>query len=394
LKIVQINATYDVGGTGRISAAIGELLSKKGIENYILYSLGESKCHNAVKYTNELYTKLMALKSRILGNYGFEAKYATKNMLKILNKIKPDMIHIHNIHSHDCDLEMLFNYIKANNIKTYWTFHDCWSFTGYCPYFDDVKCDKWQSECRNCIQHKKYSWFIDKSNEIFKKKKELFSDLDLTIITPSKWLKSLVEKSIFKNYPVKVISNGIDLSVFKPTESDFRKKYNLENKYVILGVAFGWEKRKGLDVFIELSKKLDDKYKIVLVGADKKIKKILPENIIAINRIANPSELAAVYSAADLFVNPTSEDNYPTVNMEAIACGTPVITSDVGGCSETIFDDCGSVVPVDVELYFKEIIRIAEEKPYLSETCILRAQKYNRNLHYIEYINLFEKNKI
>ena len=292
MKIVQLNVTYGSGSTGKIAFSVSELLDNENIENYVLYSSGNCDKSNGIKYATPNSIKIHTVIARVFGNYGFEAKRTTKRLVAYLEKIKPDILHIHNIHSHDCNLEVLFEYIKAKNIKVYWTFHDCWAFTGYCPYFDMVNCDKWKTECKNCPQKSKFSWFVDRSNQNFNKKKKLFKGLDLTIITPSKWLADKVKESFLKDYPVKVINNGIDLSVFKPTESDFRKKHNLEDKFILLGVAFGWDKRKGLDVFVELSKKLDDNFKIVLVGTDDEVDSKLPDNIISIHRTNNQQELA------------------------------------------------------------------------------------------------------
>lgn len=392
MKIVQINTTCGVGSTGKICLEISQMLTNRKTENYILYSSAKSEYSFGIKYSNILSVKLQALYSRIAGNYGFDAKHTTKKLIKTLEKIKPDIVHIHNIHSHACNLEILFNYIRINNIKTYWTFHDCWAFTGYCPHFDMIGCDKWKTECNNCPQSVQFSWFFDRSKYLFNKKKDTFRDLDLTIITPSQWLADLVKQSFFKSFPVKVINNGIDLSIFKPTESDFRKKYNCENKYILLGVAFGWGKRKGLDVFIELSKRLNENFKIVLVGTDDNVDKELPQNIISIHRTQNQAELAEIYTAADLFVNPTREENYPTVNMEAIACGTPVVTFNTGGSPEMLDSTCGTVVKKnDIDGIYNEIKRVCETQPYSKDDCLKRAESFDKNLRFTEYLNLLVK---
>ena len=391
MKIVQINATCGIGSTGKICVGISELLTEKGVENYIIcsrsngYPLG-------IEFANDSYTKLQALKARVLGNYGFNSVVETKKIIAELEKIKPDIVNLHNIHGHDCNLAMLFKYFKKNNIKLIWTFHDCWAFTGYCMYFDMVHCDKWKTECHDCPQRHAYSFFFDKSKKLFNRKKELFSGLDLTIVTPSQWLADLVKQSFLKDYPVEVINNGIDLGVFNPTESDFRKKHGIDDKKIILDVAFDWDARKGLDVFLELDKRLSDDYKIVLVGTNDETDKRLPESIISIHRTQNQQELAEIYSAADVFVNPTREDNYPTVNMESIACGTPVITFKTGGSPEMVDGNTGSVVECDdIDALEREIIRVCEDKPYSKENCIARAQQFDKKERFREYINLYER---
>lgn len=390
MKVVQINATCGAGSTGKICVAISELLDKQNIENYVFYTQGNSQHKNGVKYADKKYIKMQALKSRVLGNYGFNSKLATKKLIAQLSQIKPDIVHLHNIHAHNCDLELLFKYFKREKIKLFWTFHDCWVFTGYCPHFDMIGCDKWQTNCKNCPQKKEYSWFFDRSTALFNKKKDLFSGLDLTIITPSQWLADLVKQSFLKDYPVKVINNGIDLNVFKPTTGDFREKYNLDNKFIVLGVAFGWGVKKGLDVFIELSKKLDDNYQIVLVGTNAETDKQLPDNIISIHRTQNQQELAEIYTAADLLVNPTREENYPTVNMESLACGTPVLTFNTGGSPEIIDDTCGTTVPKnDIDSLYEEIVRTTVENPFSQESCTKRASNFDANERFKEYLELY-----
>lgn len=391
MKIVQINATAQSGSTGNICCAVSKLLNENNIENYIFYSLDNSNEKNAIKYLSKSNIKLQALQSRIFGNYGFEAKNATKKLINYLEEIKPDIIHLHNIHSHNCNLELLFNYIRTNNIKTFWTFHDCWAFTAYCPYFDMIGCDKWKTKCKNCPQYKEFSWFFDKSQYIFDQKKSSMQNLYLTIITPSQWLAGLVKQSFLKEYPVKVINNGIDLSIFKPINNDIKVKYNCENKYLILGVAFGWGKRKGLDVFVELFKRLDrNKYKIMLVGTDEHIEKDLPDNIISIHRTKNQNELAEIYSAADLFVNPTREENYPTVNMESLACGTPVLTFDTGGSPEIIDETCGIVVEKDdIDSMYNEIINICENNVFTKDACLRKSKQFDMNERFKEYLQLY-----
>ena len=236
-----------------------------------------------------------------------------------------------------------------------------------------------------------YSWFFDKSQYLFEKKKEILTGLDLTIITPSNWMADQVKQSFLNIYDVKVIHNGINLSVFRPAESDFRKRYGLEDKFVILGVAFGWGERKGLDVFVELSRRLDDRFKIVLIGTNDDIDKQLPENIVSIHRTQNQAELAEIYTAADLLVNPTREENYPTVHMESLACGTPVLSFATGGCAEMLDDTCGMTVPKnDIDAMEKAIVRILEEKPFSAEACIQKATEFREDDRFKEYVKLYE----
>lgn len=395
MKVVQINATYGIGSTGKICAYLVANSQAANIENYVLYSSGNFIERNGSKFSSTIYTKIQALKSRIMGNYGFNSRWSTQRLIAQLDKIKPDIVHLHNIHSHDCNLRMLFQYLRNKKTRIIWTFHDCWAFTGYCPHFDMIGCNHWENGCGNCPQYREYSWFVDRSDTLFHWKKELLHGIDLMIVTPSKWLADLAKRSFLGAYPIRVIHNGIDLSVFEPTESDFRKNHNLVGKKMVLGVAFDWGKRKGLDVMIHLARKLPEDYRIILVGTNDLIDKQLPASIISIHRTLNQKELAAIYSAADVFVNATREENFPTVNIEAIACGTPVVTFQTGGSPEILDDSCGSVVERDdIEALEREVYRICETKPYSVADCRRRAQKFNMNDCYRRYIELYEENRV
>lgn len=392
MVVVQINFSCTWGSTGKICDSVSKLLTEKGVENYTFYIYGGNpeKRDNYIRYGNIVYQKFQGLKSRILGNYGFNSFWATRRLIKKLDKINPDIVHVHNIHGHDCNFETLFIYLKKKRTKVCYTFHDCWAFTGYCPHFIMSKCENWKNGCGNCVLKHRYSWFCDNSARNFERKSKSLQGLDLTIITPSHWLADLVKKTFLQDIPVEIINNGIDLSVFKPHKSSFKEKYELKDKKIVLGVSMGWSDAKGLDVFICLSKRLPNDYKIVLVGTDFEIDKKI-HNIVSIHRTQNQQELAEIYSAADVFVNPTREDTYPTVNMEALACGTPVLTFRTGGSPEILDATCGSVVECnDIESIEKEIIRICTEKPYKRENCINKAQGFDKNQKFKEYIELYK----
>lgn len=392
MKVVQINATCGYGSTGKIAVDISRILTENGVENHVFFAEKDSDYPLGIKYASDKYLKLQALKTRIFGNYGFQAKHATKKLINMLDKINPDIIHLHNLHSHNVNLSLLFRYIKRKNVKVIWTFHDCWSFTGGCTHFDYIGCEKWKSSCEKCPEWKRMSWFFDRTEELFKKKKALCSGVDLTIVVPSEWMKSLVERSFLKECPVNVINNGIDLDVFKSTESDFRQKYGLENKKVLLGVAMGFDARKGYGDFIELSKRLGEGFAIVLVGVTKEQKENLPENVIGIERTSNQIELAQIYTMADIFINLTYEDNFPTVNLEALACGTPVLTYATGGSGEIADGEVGfSVEKGNVD----EVISLAEKikkDTVLSQKCRRKAEEnFSKNDCFKKYLDLYSK---
>ena len=394
MKILEINQV-NFGSTGHIMLQIADLATKKGHEVICSFYArrNKDKDKNCIYIGNKISHNIHKKLYRKTGNNGCYSKISTWNFLRKVKKFDPDLIHIHNLHNCYINLPMLFDYIKKNNKKVVWTLHDCWSFTGQCPYFTAVGCEKWKTGCHDCEQINRYpSCSVDRTDKMWKLKKEWFTGVqNLTIVTPSQWLADLVKQSFLKDYPVKVINNGINLDVFKPTESDFRTKHNLEDKKIILGVASVWEVRKGLDVFIELSKRLDDRYKIVLVGTNDEVDKKLPEGIISIHRTSNQKELAELYTAADVFFIPTREDNFPTVNMESLACGTPVRTFNTGGSPEMVDEATGVVLMnEDIASVEQAVISMCESGKYSKEACTERAKQYDSGLKYNEYLSLFE----
>ncbi len=352
MKILLINSVCGIGSTGRICTDLAQQFEKQGHTVKIAYGRNAYVPSQYQKYAVRIGTdfgvKLHALQTRFFDTHGFGSKHATKQFLKWAEEFNPDMVWLHNIHGYYINVEMLFNWLKTRpNIQVKWTLHDCWAFTGHCTHFTVANCNKWQTHCEHCPQLHRYpASFWDNSHKNFYRKKAAFTGVkNMRLITPSKWLADIVKQSFLKEYPVEVVYNTIDTTIFKPTQSDFRQKHGLENKKIILGVASVWDERKGLNDFIKLSQMLDNNYKIVLVGlADKQIKN-LPKNCLGITRTNSPQELAAIYTAADIFFNPTYEDNYPTVNLEAQACGTPVITYNTGGAKETIYTENSKVIP-------------------------------------------------
>lgn len=348
-KVVQINSECGRGSTGKIAVAISKMMTEHGVENYILYSGNHKSDYPLGRMIAGKYSiRIHQLLSRVFGDQGFHSYFATKKLIRDIERISPDAILLHNLHGYYLNLNILFAFLRTYGRPVYWTLHDCWAFTGHCTHFLVEKCEKWKTGCYKCGQKRKYpySWFFDKSEMLFQRKKELFTSINnMTLIAPSEWLAALLRESFLKMYPITVINNGIDLSVFKPTNSHFREKHQIRDKRIILGVASAWSFYKGLDVFIELAHRLDaSKYQVVLVGTDSDIDKQLPGSIISIHRTQSQRELAEIYTVADVFVNPTREDTYPTVNMEALACGTPVITFDTGGSGEIVNRGFGAVL--------------------------------------------------
>lgn len=401
MRVAQINMVH-YGSTGKIMFQIAKAAVENGIMMKTFSTFPASKkwvklppaLDGHTYYGSRIGNNIHFFLGRLAGGYGFHSRFSTWQLIRKLKAFKPDVLHLHNLHAGYIHLPMLFNYARKTNIQVIWTLHDCWAFTGKCAYFTIANCDKWQHGCHECPQLNTYPvCYIDRTKGFWKKKKRMLTRLKkLTLVTPSQWLADLTKKSFLGEWPIKVINNGIDLSVFKPTQSEFKTKYSCEDKFVILGVAFGWGTRKGLDVFLELSKVLDDRYQIVLVGTDENIKDQLPSNVIAIHRTANQQELAEIYSAADLFINPTREENYPTVNMEALACGTPVLTFRTGGSPEIIDETCGSCVDCDdLQGLINEIERIHDQSPYSKEACLRKAESFDMYCRFKEYVQLYEQ---
>lgn len=396
--IVEINQVQ-YGSTGRIACQIAEKAEEAGYCCPVMVPKGR---HNkkpldkhVVLFGSQISEDTHIVAGKLTGFHGCFSVNATKKLICYLEKIQPEIVHLHNLHGDYISLPILFSYLKRTQVNVVWTLHDCWAFTGHCPHFDMINCDKWKVGCHSCPQYREYPQsYIDNSRKMYKLKQEWFTGVkNMVIVTPSDWLAGLVKESFLKNYPVITIHNGIDLTVFKPVWGGVREKYGIKpNQNIILGVSFGWSVRKGLDIFVELARHLGDTYQIVLVGTDEKIDERLPNNIISIHRTSNRQELAELYTAADLFVNPTREDNFPTVNIEALACGTPVLTFRTGGSPEAVDTTCGSIVEKDdIDSIEREIIHMCTEWPHSPEACVKRAANFDKDVKFQEYIELYRR---
>ena len=398
-KILQISIEVNSGSVGRIAEQIGEVVIEKGWSSYITYARNNNPSSSqAIKIGNSFDIYRHGLETRLFDNHCFSSKTATFKLIEKIREIQPDIIHLHHLHGYFINIEILFNFLKGSKIPVVWTFHDCWSFTGHCVYFDFVGCEKWKTGCNNCPQTKEYpaSLFIDRSKENYLLKKDIFTSVDKMIIVPvSNWLGGLVKESFLQNYPIKVIQNGVDINIFQPISAIDRlqEKLNVKENFVILGVASPWVKRKGLNDFVELSELLKNDCSIILVGLNKKQLNNLPSNIIGLPRTESPKHLAKLYSLSDVFVNPTYEDTFPTTNLEAMACGTPVITYSTGGSVESITHETGLVVEKgDVISMLQAITTIKEKgKSTYSNLCRGHAEKYfNKEDRFKEYLNLYK----
>lgn len=392
MKIAQINTVCGNGSVGRITVDIYHALKKNGHEGKIYYGRRTApEGVNAECFGSNGDMGIHVLSTFFTGTHGFNSKGQTKRLIASLKEYDPDLIHLHNIHGFYLNVEMLFDYLKTCGKPVIWTLHDCWSFTGHCAYFDFEQCDKWKTACENCPQYRNsypYALFKDGSRVNFARKKAAFQGVKgLTIVTPSKWLGELVKESYLKEYPVKVIPNGIDLERFVPKKSKKREKH------LILGVANVWDRRKGLDYLKELSLRLDpEKYEVAVVGVTKKQIGELPKGMTGIEHTQNVEELMQLYSEASVYVNPTLEDNFPTTNLEALACGTPVVTFATGGSVESVDETCGRIVPKkDPDGLYKAVTELCEKVETMRGACRECALAYNKYDRFGEYLNLYEE---
>jgi putative colanic acid biosynthesis glycosyltransferase len=397
-KLLQINSVVNSGSTGRIAEEIAHTAIASGWESYIAFGRNERYSEsNLIRIGNDLGIKMHGLQTRLFDRHGLGSVKSTKLFIQQVDKIKPDIIHLHNIHGYYINIEILFNYLSKVDVPVVWTLHDCWSITGHCTHFSYVGCEKWRTKCYSCPQKNEYpaSLFIDRSEKNYILKNELFNSLsNLTLVPVSQWLSDILKDSFLQKYPSSVINNGINTSVFKPSgNNEFRERYGLQNKFILLGVASIWSQRKGLEDFIELSKTLGADYQIILVGLTRKQKDQLPVEILGIERTESVEELAELYASSDVYINTTYEDTFPTTNLESLACGTPVITYNTGGSPESIDESTGIVVEQGNISKLVEAIRVIKDngKQYYSDACVNRVNRlFKKEDRYKEYIDLYE----
>ncbi len=402
MRVAQINGGV-FGSTGKIMFGIAETAKENGIE---------TRCFSPVTTTNRNrqpafeYEKIggfwgrriSVFLSRLTGYDGCFSYFATKKLLKKLSKFQPDVIHLHNLHGSFIHLPSLFSYIKKRKIAVVWTLHDCWAFTGHCSHFTIMKCEPWKLHCSYCAQKDEYpKSYFDNAKKMHKLKKKWFLGVEnMTLVTPSKWLADLVKQSFLKEYPVKVIYNGLDLNIFQPTKTNFKESLGIFDKKMLLGVAMPWTERKGLKDFLSLSKLLTEEYIIVLVGLNRQQIETLPYNIIGLERTTNVKELVDIYSAADVFINPSRDETMGMVTVEAIACGVPVVTYNETAVPERVNEENGFVVQSgDICGLFAAVEKIVKGVAF-KEKCVRSTvldleQKKQYKKYIEEYKNLIER---
>ena len=399
-KLLQINSVVNSASTGKITEQISDKAIQNNWTSYIGYGrYANSSSAELIKIGNRVDFYGHIFKSFILGKHGLGSKEATKNFIEEVLDIKPDIIHLHNIHGYYLNYEVLFRFLKSFNGEIVWTLHDCWSFTGHCSYFSDINCNKWISGCKTCPKLKNYpkSLILDTSKTAYHLKKSLFSNLDnLQIVTVSEWLHNLVSTSFLKDHSIVTINNAVDLSVFKPKEinSHLIKKYNISNKFIMIAAATAWSKNKGFDDYLELSSLLSDDEIIVLIGLKDNVIKKLPFNIIGISRTENQMELADWYNIADVVLNLSYQETFGMTSAEGFACGKPTIVYNVTASPELVSkDELGYIIePGIISEVYKAVEKIKKNGNFFySDACRKNAlEKYNKETQFQKYIELYD----
>lgn len=396
-KIYQINVVANSGSTGRIVEGIVHLALANDFECYTAYGRwANESLASLYKVGSKVDIYNHVLQTRIFDKHGLASKYATKKLIKHISQVKPDIIHLHNIHGYYVNYPILFRYLAQLDIPIVWTLHDCWSFTGHCVHYTAVGCQKWKYECSNCPNLMDYpqSWLFDSSKSNYLLKKKYFTLLkNMTIVTVSNWLASEVRQSFLGKYPIKTIYNGLDTQKYHPIAVG-KEKYGWENKFIILGVATFWNQRKGLNDFIELAKILSDDDQIVLIGLSKRQIRDLPSNIIGLERTESVQQLVELYSMSDLFVNFSIEETFGLTTIESMACGTPALVYNSTACPEVVNEEVGFVIePHNITAVKQAIEQIRQVgKTFYSQKCqsYVKAQ-FSDESRYKDYLSLYYK---
>lgn len=389
MRVLQINH-FSYKAAGNIMMNIHEEMKNRDIETYVVWGRGRTSNDEYEYYMDDSFgVKMHALMTRITDKTGFYSNKSTKKLIEWIELIHPDVIHLHCIHGYYINIERLFVYIKSKNIQIIWTIHDCWPFTGHCAYYDMINCERWKEGCYSCPQKNTYpKSLVDGSKYNWIKKKELFSDVNAVLVSPSEWLAEEIKKSFLGEYKIRVINNGIDLSVFRYNneKKNVLSKYGLDSRPIILCVASEWTERKGLNDILEISKQMKE-CQIVVVGLTEKQKRRVPDTVVGIKRTENVHELVSLYSAADVFYNPTYEEVFGMVNIEALACGTPVVTYDSGGSPETIMQEENSILGSVIKKKDNKSVEIkqviSEIRKYIHNDC-KNSNYINARIEYVE----------
>jgi glycosyltransferase involved in cell wall biosynthesis len=396
--ILQINSVCNSSNsTGRTTFELTEAINAAGHDGYVAYGEGYSDYPNAYFIGNILDHKIHAFLSRLTGLQGYFSNLATKKLINHIESISPDIVHLRNLHSNYINIHKLIKYLATNNIAVVLTLHDCFFYTGKCAHYTNSDCDGWKKECGNCprLQMDNKSWYFDRTKKMLMDKRNSFNSIPrLAVVGVSEWITKEAKSSILsKATYLETIYNWVDIEVFKPTKSNLREELNLEDKFVILGVASLWNNSKGLDDFIDIANRLDNRFSILLVG---KLSEdiILPANVLHIKRTNSVSKLVKYYSLADVFFNPSIEESFGKVTVESLACGTPVIVYKTTACPELVGDRCGGVVDLyDIKGVYKLVMEMySNKKPFYSSSCVSFVhKKFTKKEGVKKYLKMYKK---
>jgi glycosyltransferase involved in cell wall biosynthesis len=398
MKIFELNTFCGAGSTGRIAVEIADYAAKQGDQTIIGFGAGEPATGTevyALRIGGKAGRKWHGALRKLMDMEGYGSALATRRLIRFLSQYHPDVVHLHNIHGCYVNHRLLFSYLRRANVPVVWTLHDCWSFTGHCAYFDMAGCGRWQTECHACPQKAAYPVCVGLggSRRNFRRRKRLFTSLsNLTLVAPCRWMAELTRRSFLADVPVRVVYNGVDRGRFSPAASDIRARHGIGERYVALAVASDWDERKGLKYLPPLAEALGDTYRLVVIGLSETQIGKLPPGMLGLSRTADPDDLIRWYTAADCLVNPTLEDNMPLVNLEALACGTPVVTFQTGGCPEAVTEACGAVVPKgDAAALAAAVKRVAPQKEAMRAACLAQAERFDAGMTAKAYYDLYRE---
>ena len=398
LKLLQINVAANWGSHGRIAEEIGLEAMAQGWESYIAYGRYANPSKSHIVKIGDLFDHcLHGAQSLLLDRHGLASCGPTKKLIREIEQIKPDLIHLHNIHGFYLNYPILFRYLSTVDIPVVWTLHDCWAFTGHCAWPIHGHCDRFQEQCCHCpLQSKGYpkSFLLDRSRSNFKLKKRYFRSLqDLHLVTVSRWLEQQVRLSFMQDMDIRTIYNGLDTEVFRPSGTPPTSV--TDGHPLVLGVCNAWYDWKGLDDMAALREILPDDYEVMVVGVNEDQMHRLPEGITCIRRTDSVSQLAEIYSQADVFVNPSKVESFGMTTAEALSCGTPSIVYDTSACPEVVDNLTGRVVPLgDVNALAKAVMEICSlpGRETMRQACRERAIRlFNRQDRYKEYLQLYNE---
>lgn len=396
--ILQINVDANNGSNGSIARDIGDIALSKGWRSVIVYGRKHIPSESElIRVGSDWDVKWHGLFTRLTDLHGLGSYFVTKRLVKKIKEINPNIIHLHNIHGYYINYKLLFDFINMHKIPVVWTFHDCWPFTGHCGHFIGYDCYKWKTFCNKCPAKRDYptSWFIDNSSFNYSLKKTLFTKPDkLAIVTVSNWLKSVTTQSFFSKYPVSVIYDGIDTDSFMYRPSDLKVKLGIEGKYILMSAAANWSSSKGWDDYLKVASLLPNSYVIILIGVTSQQQKMLPKNIIGIQRVEGKEKLAEYYSIADVLLNLSYAETFGMTTAEAMACGTPGVSYNITACPELLTEDTGLIVePGDIDGVLKAIEAIVEKgRLSYSDACRRRVlENYNFKEVNNKYFEIYEQ---